>query len=326
MNPELTETKPEYKEVDIFAWANNLFEFKETIKFELFLISKQHILYRTKLSGALDNQLHPLFLDEIVEFILAGAQKGLEVRPLEEAESEENVLQRTKINRVDGAVEVLDWLKNREADIEQFIDKEHDFKRMKGLVIRCSHAGMQPFYIIKQLPRAQMMKGEGAWVADSNSLAPVVATVLRIPADNQLLAVSDDLFVFNEAKLERLFGYNAKKNALAEKKVRAIQANFKLSFADDLDMQTMVKGNKAVIKKLQNIDPTQIKQDQLMDQSDELGLDLMLDEDGAIIIMNNKDLVTFVNLLNDDYVESNLTGNRYEIKSKKPLKPRSSEE
>jgi len=45
----------------------------------------------------------------------------------------------------------------------------------------------------------------------------------------------------------------------------------------------------------------------------------MTDESGAIIIMNNRDLNVFVNLLNDDYVESGLTGQRYEIKSKKPL-------
>jgi hypothetical protein len=36
--------------------------------------------------------------------------------------------------------------------------------------------------------------------------------------------------------------------------------------------------------------------------------------------MNAKDLTVFVNLLNDDYIESDLTGLRYEIKSKKPLK------
>ena len=37
--------------------------------------------------------------------------------------------------------------------------------------------------------------------------------------------------------------------------------------------------------------------------------------------MDEKDLVRFVNLLNDDYVESPVTGLRYEIKSKRILKP-----
>ena len=36
--------------------------------------------------------------------------------------------------------------------------------------------------------------------------------------------------------------------------------------------------------------------------------------------MDGKDLETFVNLLNDDYIESNLTGQRYEVVRKKMLK------
>ena len=42
--------------------------------------------------------------------------------------------------------------------------------------------------------------------------------------------------------------------------------------------------------------------------------------------MDDKDLTRFVNLLNDDYMESPLTGIRYEIKSKRELKPADEEE
>jgi hypothetical protein len=83
----------------------------------------------------------------------------------------------------------------------------------------------------------------------------------------------------------------------------------------------MVKESKSVITKLQKLDPSQIKQEDLLNHADEMGIELMQDEDGAIIIMNAADLNKFVNLLNDDYVESDLTGLRYEIKSKKLLKP-----
>ena len=37
--------------------------------------------------------------------------------------------------------------------------------------------------------------------------------------------------------------------------------------------------------------------------------------------MDGKDMDKFVNLLNDDYVESGLTGQRYEIIRKRPIKP-----
>jgi hypothetical protein len=47
----------------------------------------------------------------------------------------------------------------------------------------------------------------------------------------------------------------------------------------------------------------------------------MTDDRGAIIIMDGKDMDKFVNLLNDDYMESPMTGIRYEILSKRELKP-----
>jgi hypothetical protein len=48
-------------------------------------------------------------------------------------------------------------------------------------------------------------------------------------------------------------------------------------------------------------------------------LELMTDDDGSIIIMDDKDLTMFVNLLNEDYYISPVNGKRYEIKSKKLL-------
>jgi hypothetical protein len=181
----------------------------------------------------------------------------------------------------------------------------------------------EPFYVIKALPRAQMMKGEGAWMVSGKAFMPFQdAGALRIPADNQLLIVGKDLFVFNQPKLRTLFGYDAKKNSIAEKKVAEIQERFKLVFAEGEDLQSLVKGNKSLINKLQKLDfSDDLKQDQIMDHGDEMGLGLMSDEDGATIIETPKDLAKFINLLNDDYVESNLTGQRYEIKNKHVLKP-----
>jgi hypothetical protein len=321
---EMTASTPDpsaigYKETDIFAWANNLFQYKEDLKIELFLISKNYVLYRAKVHAELEKQLQPLFIDGIMEHILSGLETGLIVRGFEDAESEDGVLQRTRVERVEHLMTVMDWVQNQEHAMEQF-SEDHGLKGMRGVLARCTAPGMkQTFYVIKKLPSAQLLDGEGTWIAKGNNFVPIIAGVLRIPSDNQLMVLEDDLYVFSQPKLEQLFGYNIKKAAIAEKKVREIEANYKLSFADELDLQTMVKGNKALITKLQKLEIGLIKQDELLEHAEELGLNLMTDDDGAIIIMNNKDLVIFVNLLNDDYVESGLTGQRYEIKSKKPL-------
>ncbi len=309
-----------YKETDIFAWANNLFQYKEDLKIELFLISKNYVLYRAKVHAELDKQLQPLFIDSVMDYVLDGIEGGLIVRGFEDAESEENVLQRTRVGRIEHLITVMDWVQNQEHTIEQF-SEDYGLKGMRGVLARCRAPGMkQTFYMIKKLPSAQLLDGEGTWVAQGNNFVPIIAGVLRIPSDNQLMVLGDDLYVFNQAKLEQLFGYNIKKQAIADKKIREIEENFKLSFADEMDLQTMVKGNKTLINKLQKIEAGLVTQEQLLDAAEELGLNLMVDEEGAIIILNAKDLTVFVNLLNDDYIESNLTGMRYEIKSKKLLK------
>jgi hypothetical protein len=314
--------EPEYKETDVFAWANNLFEYKEDLKIELFLINKNNVVYRTKLDAQLHKQLQPLFIDDLLDQVLEGAEEGMLVRGFEEAESEENVLQRLPWKNVEKLREVMHWIRTQEHEIELFVEEEHDVKRIKGAIVRVSHEKMgQPFYIVKALPTSQMLKGQGAWMVNGNKFVPFdSAAALKIPPDGQMLILEQDLYVFNQAKLDRLFGYNAKKNSIAEKKVAEIEANFKLSFAEGLDLNSVVRGSKAMINKLQKIDIGEISQDDLVDHAEELGLNVMVDENGAIIIMNQKDLNIFVNLLNDDYIESKLTGARYEIQRKRLLK------
>ncbi|HSD56422.1 MAG TPA: Kiwa anti-phage protein KwaB-like domain-containing protein [Candidatus Saccharimonadales bacterium] len=318
-----------YTPTDVFAWANNLYQYKDQLQIELFMINKNNVMYRAKLTEELGKQLQPLFITNILDYILNGAAEGLVVRGFEDAEAENNVLQRTAWRNVDKLVEVMHWIRTQEHEIQQFVEAEHDLKRIKAVMARCSHPAMaEPFYVIKALPRAQMMKGEGSWMVSGKLFMPFEdAVALRIPADNQLLVVGDDLFVFSQPKLASLFGYDAKKNSIAEKKVAEIQEKYKLVFAEGEDMNSMVKGNKQLINKLQKLELTEsLSQEEIVDHSEEMDVSMLTDERGAIIIENPKDLIRFVNLVNDDYIESNLTGIRYEVKSKRPLKPSSDNE
>ncbi|HSE29685.1 MAG TPA: Kiwa anti-phage protein KwaB-like domain-containing protein [Candidatus Saccharimonadales bacterium] len=317
----------EREQTDIFNWANNLFMYKDNLKIELFLLSKNNVLYRTQHKPEVGKQLIPLLLDNILEFVMTGAGEGLVVRGFEEAEEEDNVLQRTQLDNIEKMVEAMRWLGGQEHEMEMFNEDDHDLRRMRGLIARCSHPEMEKsFYVIKSLSAANVVKGIGGWTIGAQTFEALdPGAALRIPADNQILLLEQDVYVFNQSKLERLFNYNAKKNAIAEKKVDEINANFTLSFADELDLQTMVKASKTLINKLQKIDPQSVKQEDLLNHAEELGVELMTDDSGAIIIMDVKDLNKFVNLLNDDYVESSMTGRRYEIKSKKILEPESDE-
>ncbi len=318
----LAEPEEDYHESDVFAWANNLFEYKEELVLELFWINKNNVLYRTKTDQSLANQMQPLFIDNTLEQVLDGAENGIVVRDFSDGEAEQGVLQRVRWKKVEKLREVMHWIRTQESEIELFTEEEHDLRRLKGVIVRASHPKMdKPFYIIKSISGGQMLKGQGTWMVNGKVFKAFEAAALKIPHEAHMLLLDQDLYVFNQSKLDRLFSYDAKKNSIAEKKVRQIEEHYRLSFAEGLDLQTVVSGNKSLINKLQDIEIGELKQEQLVEHAEELGVDLMTDEAGAIIIMNQKDMSKFVNLLNDDYMESNLTGLRYEIIRKKPLKP-----
>lgn len=311
------------QETDVFAWANNIVQIKEELDIDLFLFSKNYVVYRAQVSKDLRRSLETSLLDNLIETLLDGVDSGLVLRDFEDAEEEKNVLQRTKLNKVENAHMVLNWLKTQEHEIEPFVEEEHDFKRVKGIIARFTHKDLpRPFYVIKAISQTQIMKGSAGWMLRGGKFVAFDAEgALRLPADNQLLILDNDIYVFNQAKLASLFSYDAKKYSIAEQKLKLIAENFKLSIGSDQTIEEMVKGKKALVNKLQKIDPTAITQEKLMIQAEELDLPLMQDTAGAIIIMDSKDLSLFVNLLNEDYVESPLTGQRYEITNKKPLKP-----
>lgn len=326
-NEQPQEVEPQERS-DVFLWANNLPQIKEELNFELFLFNKNYVVYKVSVSKDLRRTLEPLLVDNLLEFVLSGIDEGLIVRDFEEGEAEGTVLQRTRLRNVDNARMVLNWLKTQEHEIESFVEEEHDFKRIKGLLVRCTHPSLkQPFYVVKALPSTALMKGSTAWLMKNGKFVPFDAEgSLQIPADNQLLILDQDIYVFNQAKLASLFGYDAKKYTIAEEKLKLISETFKLSLSKETTVEEMVKGKKALVNKLQKLDPTGITQDELMNQAEELDLPLMTDDNGAIIIMDGKDLTYFINLLNEDYIESPLTGNRYEIKTKRPLKPADEED
>ena len=308
-------------ETDVFAWAGHVEGARDALAVDLYLFNKKYTIYSVHTANELEMSLRQLFLNEMLKYITNGPDQGMVVRTFEEAEGEELVIQRTLLANVENAGYVLHQIEEPDEEIQLFQDDEHDFKRIKGMVARFSHASLpQPFYIIKLVQQSQVLKAKTAWMLEGNTFKPFDADAgLKVAPDNQVLITGDDIFVFNQRRFETLFGYNAKAQMIARQKVAEIESKFKLSFPEGMDLNSMVKDKKSTIKKLQKLEIGPVKQDELLDHAEEMGVELMTDEGGAIIIMDGKDLDKFVNLLNDDYVESGLTGTKYEIKGKRVL-------
>ena len=313
---------PVRETTDIFLWANNTDGIKKELDVELFVFNKNYTPYTTNFSSELNSQIKPLFLYDYINFVTLGAGTGLSVRDYELQDGEENALLRTDLEKVGRAETLLHLIEHERHDMVEFSEEEHEFKRLKGIVARFTHKDSpdRPFYAIKAIQQSNAIKGAMSWEFRDGKFGAFQADVgFKVPADNQVLIIDKDIFVYNQSKFEKLFQYEYKKQVVADQKIQEIEKQYKLSFPDGLDLQSLVHEKKGVVNKLQKIEIGEISQEQAIEYSDTMGLDLMTDDNGAIIILDGSDLTKFVNLINEDYITSEITGKRYEIKSKKLL-------
>ncbi len=318
---ELKSQQDENAGVDIFQWANQTDAVKNELRVEFFLFNKNYTPYSTTISDELDTQIKALFLFDIINDVNLGAGTGLSVRDYELTEKEENTLLRTDLPKVGRAETLIHLIEHERNDIVEFSEQEHEFKRIKGIVARFSRRdGKGVFYVMKQVSSGNTLQGATSWEFEGGSFKPFQPEFgWKVPADNQVLIVDKDIFIFNQSKFERLFNYDYKKQLLADQKVTEIEKAYKLSFPDGMNLQSLVMEKKSIVNKLQKLEVGAITQEQAMDYADTMQLELMTDDEGKIIIMDGNDLDMFVNLINEDYITSELTGKRYVIKSKKLL-------
>lgn len=308
---------------DLFQWANNIERFKKELDMEVLVINKHFTPFRLNLSHELDNQTRTIFLYELINQINKGAETGLAVRQFELEEASKDVVLFTTVGKVERASYLMDFLKNRYGEVVDFNNDEHEFRLMKAIIVKFTHKNdeIDPFYIIKQIAGTQAVSGTTAWQINGAKAEPQASDVsLKPPLDNQILIADNQIFVFNQAKFERLFNYDYKKQLVAEEKVRAIEQSFKLSFPEGLSMNALVKERKKTLAKIQKLDMNfPMNQEELIEYADEMQLELMTDDQGAIIILDGNDLDMFIGLLNEDYMVSTVTNRRYEITAKKAM-------
>ncbi len=311
---------------DIFQWANAADRDKDKLEIDLFLFTKGFTVYATRYDDSLKQQLKVLFLYDMIAGVQTGAATGLAVRDIDNIDRADDVLLRASLEKVEHAQEVVEQIVYGEETLEVFNEGDHEIRKVKGMIARFTPPAKEgeeqkPFFVVKLLGASQVMLGSSAWLFRGDSFGQFEAEAgLKVTPDNQVLIANGDIFVFSEAKFERLFGYSAKKYAVAEEKIREIEANFKIKLPDGLTLSDLARENKPLINKLQKVDPMMTTQEKLIEQSETMELELMMDEaTEEIIIMDYKDATKFVDLLSDDYLTSEMTGIKYLARSKKPL-------
>lgn len=308
---------------DIFLWANQIDGVKKELDVEFFLFNKNYTPYSTKVADALNPDVAALFLYNIVNEVNLGAGTGLSVRDIEFGDTQQNVLQRIDLDKVGRAETLIHLIENERKDIVEFSHLEHEFKRVRGIVARYTHPTDKSikFYIIKALSQASILAGGDVWDFDKDGfLKPETDVRLRMPKDNQVLIVGGDIFAFNPNKFEKLFSYDVRKISQAERNGEIIDKHFKIAMPTiGQGIAFMARERGTLMKKLIEVDTSNlIDQETVFEIADEMAIELMADDNGAVILMDLNDVNAFLDIINDNYVRS-LTGRNYIAKSKKSI-------
>ena len=310
-------------EFDVFQWANNVDEIKNNVSVELFLFNKNYTPYKVRYSDVLMQAIRSMFMLEAVEYVNKEADKGLECREYELSDGEDKVIYRIELSKVGRAETLIHLIENEYKDIAYFTDDEYEFKRIKGIIAKFSYPGddgQKTFYIAKNLAASAALKGKLSWELNGESFEPLTADLaIKVPEGNETAIVDGQIVIFNQSKFEKLFQFDYKQQLISEQKAKELEEAYKLSFPEGLTLNALLEDKKPLVKKLQNVEIGEMTQEQLLDYADEMQLELMTDDQNKIIIMDDKDLGMFVNLLSEDYFVSPVNGRRYEIKSKKLL-------
>lgn len=310
-------------EFDVFQWANSVDEIKNNVSVELFLFNKNYTPYKVRYSDVLMQAIRSMFMLEAVEYVIKEADKGLECREYELSDGEDKVIYRIGLDKVGRAETLIHLIENEYKDIAYFTDDEYEFKRIKGIIAKFSYPGddgQKTFYIAKNLAASSALKGKLSWELNGESFEPLTADVaIKVPEGNETAIVDGQIVIFNQSKFEKLFQYDFKQQLISEQKAKELEEAYKLSFPEGLTLNALLEDKKPLVKKLQSVEIGEMSQEQLLNYADDMQLELMTDDENKIIIMDDKDLNMFVNLLSEDYFVSPVNGRRYEIKSKKLL-------
>ncbi len=146
--PETTETSTNTTQssFDLFAWANQLARLKNDLKVELFLVNKHYTVYHLAVANALQPQVTPVFIVDLLSEIEKGAGLGLEVRAYEQSESEPGVLLYSTCGQVSNAGHILNVIEHERTSVETFNEYDHELKNIKLITARFTHPEITPFY------------------------------------------------------------------------------------------------------------------------------------------------------------------------------------
>ena len=304
--------------------------FEKPYQIHLYFILKEADEYSLCLADIEDEKTSPeikkLFSSNVVELIVSSEVK---VRNLPTADEAPNAIYLYDYEEYPDALGILKDFDIREAiKLPKFNFETDSLSNLFGYIIYLGSMenGMVLFkkhYPISLIKRDSFL----LWKRKERFELLSGIDIIRLNGDFQILRVADQIFVLDIRLLEQSMGFSALIQKAADETVSAIES---LGILDDIQvlkdtLETPSFARKlSKIKKASPIFTLGISKERIIEftkETPELAGKFKYSEDGSQIRLDTKKSKdAFINLMNDDFLRSELTKQYYEALAKDSLK------
>lgn len=273
-------------------------------------------LRRADLDGEAQLELAASFIESVTDSILL--EDDVSLVDLSSADDRSNAIYLYDIDAIpEQLVRLSDVLEGD--DFELFDFSKDSLERLKGIIVLLGHGSEQLVLYKHQYPIALFKRDTGLFVKarEKNRLEKVPEDILRITKSFEFFKIGDNYYILDIKALERFFGFHqAIMNLAREGLHNVIESNivenpsvFEDRMEDISFARKLVKASRAspVLGEIPNVEVVAF-----VSSHPALKGKIKTSEDGTQLSLETKvsqDL--FLKLLNDDFLQSELTKRHY---------------
>lgn len=192
-------------------------------------------------------------------------------------------------------------------------------REVKACAVKFTEHGQTPIVVFTKYTKSKIIKNKSAWLWEEGMLRHLKGEVFAINYEPDCIYSGGYLYIFGKRAFEDIFGYMDKIKSVAEEKMQELAESSLLSVGDGifegfLSHRGRLRAFSQVT--LGRLDKLSLEICHRM--KDEFGLSFEISDD-KVVINSVDSLRHFVSVLNDNWLRSPFTENKYEAKMKTPL-------
>lgn len=317
-------------DTDIFQLINNLGGLDlrmNEINVQLLVMTKDHTLYRTNTDASIEEGLIDCFVKPVCNYLTTEPDNGLILQEYDPQQNPDHpVLWTLPVDDVPAFETAKEQLSQSPDSIDIYHDETGNLEGVIALALRVQIEDQEMIVFQKLLPQGILKNSRKFGIFfDGSSFGKLeYPTTFQVSHDNHVVYFNETIHILHNGNFEYLFDYKTQMVAIAEIKLTNIEtrhAEF-IELEDGKSLSVLLAGDAHALRKLQKLEENSITltPTKLNELKDSHNLDIELNVDtGKMKVLSKKDAKTLINILNDDYLSSSLTAEKYAVQSKKKV-------